>query len=99
MRRENGFVRNKAMDLPPVDKMDPRPTLNVTNLNPSRSLVSGRKRRLRRILRVNGISKMDAAILARYRRKQRRLWGNTVEDPDPYDPDYIFYCLDRINED
>ena len=82
-----------------VDKMDPRPTLNITNLTPSRRVASERRRRLWRILRDNGLSKMDARILASYRRKQRRLLGKTDEDPDPYAPEYIFYCLEGTRED
>ena len=43
--------------------------------------------------------KIVSRVLTRYRRKQRRLWGKTVEDPDPYDSDYVFYCLEGTRED
>ena len=43
--------------------------------------------------------KVISRILTRYRRKQRRLWGKTVEDPDPYDSDYVFFCLEGDRED
>jgi hypothetical protein len=83
------------MDLPPVP-MDPRPTLDVVNLTPSNRMASERRRRLKRILRKNEGSKVVTRILARYRRKQKvLLGGKTDEDPDPYDSDYVFYCLDK----
>lgn len=32
-------------------------------------------------------------LLAVYRRRQTRKLGARNEDPDPYDPSYIFFCL------
>ena len=43
--------------------------------------------------------KAASRVLSSYRRKQRRLWGKTVSDPDPYDSDYVFYCLEGDRED
>ena len=43
--------------------------------------------------------KIVSRIVSLYRRKQRRLWGKTVKDPDPYDSDYVFFCLEGDRED
>ena len=43
--------------------------------------------------------KIVSRVLSQYRRKQRRMMGKTVEDPDPYDSDYVFYCLEGERED
>lgn len=37
-------------------------------------------------------------ILANHRRRQTRRLGARDEDPDPYDPSYIFFCLDGRRE-
>ena len=37
-------------------------------------------------------------ILANHRRRQTRKLGKRNEDPDPYDPSYIFFCLDGRRE-
>ena len=72
--------------------MDSRPTLDVTNLDSPKSLREERRRALKRAMKRN--SKTSEAV-SKYRRKQRRLLdGESDSDPDPYSPDYIFYCLD-----
>lgn len=38
-------------------------------------------------------------ILATHRRRQTRKLGQRNEDPDPYDPSYIFFCLEGRRED
>lgn len=78
----------------------PRPTLVVNG--PS----YGEKKRqimwearLKRILAIP--PEEEAAIrkvLAAYRRRQTRKLGKRDEDPNPYDSDYIFYCLDGKRE-
>lgn len=42
--------------------------------------------------------KMISKIISRLRRKQRRSLGTKDTDPDPYDPDYVFYCLEGERE-
>jgi hypothetical protein len=71
--------------------MDPRPTLDIVNLNAPSSLTKSRYRAVKRAMERN---KKASSIVSKYRRKQRRLLGETDSDPDPYDAYYIFYCLD-----
>jgi hypothetical protein len=37
---------------------------------------------------------MTKKVLSRYRRRQTIKLGARDEDPNPYEPNYIFYCLD-----
>lgn len=81
----------------------PRPTLDVTNLDSPRSLHSHRKRTMRRILKAaldfsKKEKKVISKIISRLRRRQKRYLGTKDSDPDPYDPDYIFYCLEGERE-
>jgi hypothetical protein len=39
-----------------------------------------------------------ARILSRHRRRQTRRLGERDDDPDPYEPSYIFFCLDGRRE-
>ena len=39
-----------------------------------------------------------ACVLTRHRRRQTRRLGVRVDDPDPYEPSYIFFCLDGRRE-
>lgn len=33
-------------------------------------------------------------VMYKYRKRQRQLLeDNDIEDPDPYDPTYVFYCF------
>lgn len=74
--------------------MDPRPTLDVVNLDsPSRL-----QRQRRKAMKLE-VPKEAKKVVSRYRRKQRRLLGKTDKDPDPYDSDYVFYCLEGNRED
>lgn len=42
--------------------------------------------------------KIVSKIISRLRRRQKRYLGTKDTDPDPYDPDYIFYCLEGERE-
>ena len=78
--------------------MDPRPTLDVVNLESPRRL----RRQRRRAMKVEipkEVKRVVSRVVSRYRRKQRKLIGKTVEDPDPYDSDYVFFCLEGERED
>ncbi len=77
---------------PPTDVMDPRPTLDVVNLDSPDSLRKKRRRYIKRALppKDDNVRK----VLRRYRRRQFRELDSDTSDPDPYDPSYIFYCLD-----
>lgn len=78
--------------------MDIRPTLDVVNLSSPTRLRRERRRQMKvEIPREE--KKIVSRVLSQYRRKQRRMMGKTVEDPDPYDSDYVFYCLEGERED
>ncbi len=75
--------------------MDTRPTLDVVNLNSPRTLVRYRRRLIKSAVpRISG----DTRVVSRYRRRQRRALGSKDSDPDPYDPSYVFYCLEMPRE-
>ena len=72
--------------------MEARPTLDLDNLDSPSSLVKSRRRALKRAM---SRTTRASEVVSKYRRKQRRLLdGESESDPDPYDPYYVFYCLD-----
>lgn len=76
----------------------PRPLLNVIDLSSSQQRETDRRRVMKKVLSAQkGVS--ASKVLARYRRKQRRALDETDSDPDPYHPDYIFYCLEGGRKD
>ena len=78
--------------------MDPRPTLDVTNLKtPTR--LRRQRRKAMEIEIPKREKKIASRVLSTYRRKQRRLLGKTDSDPDPYYSDYVFFCLEGDRED
>jgi hypothetical protein len=87
-----------------MESSTPRPHLDVSNLDSPRTLVKKRKRLVKKIVKkCMDLSKYEkkatTKILSRYRRKQRKNSGETESDPDPYTPDYVFYCLEVARED
>jgi hypothetical protein len=78
--------------------MDPRPTLDVINLD-SPTRLRRHRRRAMKIDIPKPEKKIASRVVSSYRRKQRRLIGKTVDDPDPYDSDYVFFCLEGDRED
>ncbi len=78
--------------------MDPRPTLDVVHLDSPRRVYRARRRAMKLELPKEE-KKLASRVVSRYRRKQTQLWGKRVSDPDPYDPDYVFYCLEGKCED
>jgi hypothetical protein len=82
-------VRGHAEDVVP---MDPRPTLDVDNLRASKTLIKKRSRAIKHALPPKDDTVRK--VLRRYRRRQARELDDS--DPDPYDPSYIFYCLDTL---
>jgi hypothetical protein len=81
----------------------PRPTLDVTNLDSPHRLHSHRRKVMKRAIKaVLDFSKKEkkivSKIISRLRRRQKRYLGTKDTDPDPYDPDYIFYCLEGERE-
>ena len=70
----------------------PRPTLDVTNLDSPESL---RKKRKTMLKDAMGKPHRDAGrVVTKYRSRQTKLLGERDEDPHPYSPTYVFYCLD-----
>ncbi len=78
------------------DEMDPRPTLDVDNLRSPASLLQARRRAFKKALikMTKEDRKTLSAVLSKYRRRQTKLLGHKDEDPNPYDSDYVFYCLE-----
>lgn len=81
-----------------MEDSTPRPTLDVVNLSSSRNLRNKRRRRVKALLKTS-VSHVATKIVSRFRRRQTRLLDGYESDPDPYDSDYIFYCLDTPRED
>jgi hypothetical protein len=77
--------------------MDPRPTLDVVNLS-SPSRLSRERRRAMKLHFPREEKKMASRVVSHYRRKQKKLLGTKDSDPDPYDSDYVFFCLEGERE-
>ena len=76
--------------------MDLRPTLDVDNLRAPASLTTQRRLTMEQRLKstfTDADLKRIASILRTYRARQTRLLKERDEDPSPYNPKYIFYCL------
>ena len=72
----------------------PRPSLD-THSPYSHTVHTARKRALKkRIVLTPEEKKMSRRVLSKYRRRQERLLDDYDSDPNPYDSDYIFYCLE-----
>ena len=81
-----------------VEEMEtPRPTIDVDNLGSPRSLDKERKKALRS--RIPRVSPRANVVVARYRNRQRDLLGESDDDPDPYDPTYVFFVNSEKNDD
>ncbi len=76
----------------------PRPTIDVDNLDSPKSLGEQRKKALRS--RIPRVSPRAYVVVSRYRERQRKLLGDeSDDDPDPYDPSYIFFVNNLKNDD
>lgn len=76
--------------------MDLKPTLDLTNLRSPAALQARRRRRMESIIQQTYTDvdrKQVTAVLRKLRSQQTRRLGYRYEDPDPYDPEYLFYCL------
>jgi hypothetical protein len=72
--------------------MDPRPLLDIVNLESPKSLHASRASALKKAL---GKPQPGAnRVVAKYRTRQTKLLGSRNEDPYPYNRSYVFYCLD-----
>lgn len=72
--------------------MDPRPTLDVLNLESPETLRKQRRVALKKAMDPAGST--ASRVLTKYRAKQTKLLGEPDVDPYPYSSTYIFYCLD-----
>lgn len=72
--------------------MDARPTLDVLNLESPPSLKKKRKSAMKKALGPAG--PVASRVVSKYRAKQTKLLGESKDDPYPYSPTYVFYCLD-----
>jgi hypothetical protein len=90
------FAKTDSNGSRPTDvPMDPKPTIDLSNLNGSRQLEALRRRRMEAAIRTSDEDrKKITAVLRKYRSRQTKRLGYRVEDPDPYEPEYLFYCLD-----
>jgi hypothetical protein len=78
--------------------MDPRPTLDVVNLESPHRLRRQRRRAMKVVI-PKEVKREVSRVVSRYRRKQKKLLGKSDSDPDPYDSDYVFFCLEGERED
>lgn len=82
---------------PKAEEMDtPRPTVDVENLDSPKSLGKERKKALRS--RIPRVSPRAYVVVSRYRNRQRDMLSDTDDDPDPYDPSYIFFVKSEKND-
>lgn len=72
--------------------MEPRPTLDVLNLESPPSLKKKRKAALKKAMGPAG--PVASRVLSKFRARQAKLLGESDDDPYPYSPTYLFYCLD-----
>ena len=74
----------------------PRPTLDVDNLDSPQRLRTKRKSAMKKVM--GPVGSLTSRIVSKYRRQQTKLLGESDEDPSPYKPTYVFYCLDTSSE-
>lgn len=76
-----------------------KPTLDVTTLD-DHKVVKKRQKAWKKMMKtVLAIPKDDrkkiASVLHKWRKKQRKLLeSDNIEDPHPFENNYVFYCLD-----
>jgi hypothetical protein len=76
--------------------MERRPKLDVMNLESPPALKKQRKAAMKKA--VGPVGPVASRVLSKYRARQTKLLGEYDDDPHPYSPTYIFYCLDSPNE-
>lgn len=82
----------------------PRPTIHTEGLTPN-ALVKQRQKlfehRLEKLLNPSPEeTRVYRQVLSTHRARQtRRLGSRRDSDPNPYDPSYIFYCLETPRKD
>ncbi len=90
----NRFRKTNPSGTPGSDGMDPKPKLDVSNLRTSAGVLAKRRKNVRSpIVYTDAEKKHLAVVLRKLRRRQTRQLGERDEDPSPYNPAYVFYCL------
>lgn len=85
------------MNLIPMDT--PRPSLVVNGSYRSSAHAKAWTRHMTEVLAIPKHEEvLIRKVLATHRRRQTRKLGHRNEDPDPYDPSYVFYCLEGRRE-
>lgn len=75
--------------------MDAKPTLDISNLGYCAKHSREWKKRVKLVVHDNKKLRTKASrILSKWRVKQEELVGDNIEDPNPYQPSYVFYCLE-----
>jgi len=101
-KRFAGVFKTETAGAPfPPSPMDLKPTLDVTNLRSTAKLQSERRKTMESAIQrtyTDVDRKQVTAILRKLRTQQTKRLGFREEDPDPYDPDYLFYCLTGTRE-
>lgn len=77
-------------------EMDLKPTLNVDDLRQCEEYRKEWKRKIRELIHTDKkVRSRENRILRKWRDKQDELLGyEDEEDPDPYQPTYVFFCLE-----
>lgn len=84
---------SKSMD---ISQMDSKPILDVEDLRYCAEHSREWKRRIKRI-ELSQKTKVSR-ILYKWRKRQAASLGYKSEDPDPYNPSYVFFCLEGVRE-
>ncbi len=79
--------------------MDPKPTLETEHLPQCAEHSKEWKRKIRELVHTDKrVRSRENRVLRKWRDKQDELLGYEEEDPDPYQPTYVFYCLEARAE-
>uniref|UniRef100_A0A6C0BIT7 Uncharacterized protein n=1 Tax=viral metagenome TaxID=1070528 RepID=A0A6C0BIT7_9ZZZZ len=81
--------------------MDPRPTLDVDNLDISAALAAKRTKSLACHIHTSHVARriyqayraIQHKKMQAHRRGTKKAAITESEDPDPYEASYVFYCL------
>ena len=81
-------------------EMDLKPTLDIINLCECAQYRKEWRRKIRELIHTDKkVRSRENRILRKWRDKQEELLGyEDEEDPDPYRPTYVFYCLEARRE-
>ena len=93
--------RNCSQQKTGMVEMDAKPTLDTEDLPQCTQHSKEWKRKLRELIHTDKkVRSRENRILRKWREKQDELLGyDDEEDPDPYQPTYVFYCLEARRQD